>query len=43
MFNKSLLAISLLALSGAALSAPVANLKVTGTVVSIPAKRTIHF
>ena len=32
MFNKSLLAISLLALSGAALSAPVANLKVTGTI-----------
>lgn len=32
MFKKSLLAVTLIALSGAALSAPVANLKVTGSI-----------
>lgn len=32
MFKKSLLALSLIALSGTALSAPVANLKVTGSI-----------
>ncbi|MFG0743748.1 fimbrial protein, partial [Providencia sp. TYF_10] len=32
MFKKSLLALSLISLSGVALSAPVANLKVTGSI-----------
>nr|ELR5038549.1 hypothetical protein [Providencia stuartii]ELR5084469.1 hypothetical protein [Providencia stuartii] len=32
MFKKSLIALSLITLSGTALSAPIANLKVTGSI-----------